>query len=99
MGSQPFAMVSGRDGNHLSRPLLYLLWVADASKYRSHDLRRGHAKDLLEAGSPREVILVKGDWSSQSTPRGAYLPVELVEARASSQPLCFAPACCIGRQA
>ena len=99
MGSQPFATVSGRNGNHQLRQLLYLLGVADASKYRSHDLRRGHAKDLMEAGSPWEEILEKGDWSSQATPRRAYLPEELVEARASGQLFRFAPACCIGRQA
>ena len=80
MGSQPFAAVVGRSGNNQLRQLLRLIGVAEADKYRSHDLRRGHARDLMEAGSPWEEILEKGDWASKAAPCKAYLPEELVEA-------------------
>ena len=38
--------------------------IANASLYRCHDLRRGHAKDLQESGAPLRVILEAGEWKS-----------------------------------
>lgn len=32
------------------REMLWLIGVADSASYRTHDLRRGHAKDLQESG-------------------------------------------------
>ena len=40
------------------------LRVKDAALYRSHDLRRGHAKDLQERGAELAEILAAGDWKS-----------------------------------
>ena len=79
MGSQPFATVTARKGNGQLRELLGRIGVADAHKHRSHDLRRGHARDLLEAGSQWSEILEKGDWASKAAPTKAYLPEDLVE--------------------
>ena len=38
--------------------------IDNASLYRCHDLRRGHAKDLQESGAPLWVILEAGEWKS-----------------------------------
>ena len=38
--------------------------VPDAKHYRTHDLRRGHAMDLLQSGSTLYEILSAGEWRS-----------------------------------
>ena len=82
-GTKPFAAVSAkpRDGNRQLRELLRALDIPDAALYRSHDLRRGHARDLKASGASWDEIMAKGDWSSKRAPCASYLPEELVEAR------------------
>ena len=46
------------------RTMLAILGVPDAMKYRTHDFRRGHAKDLQMSGAPLYTILVAGEWWS-----------------------------------
>ena len=38
--------------------------MRDASKFRTHDLRRGHAQDLADSGAPLVDILNAGQWRS-----------------------------------
>ena len=38
--------------------------MADAGKYRTHDFRRGHAKDMQLNGSTLYQILMAGEWRS-----------------------------------
>ena len=40
--------------------------MVDASKYRTHDFRRGHAEDLRLSGAPLAEILKAGDWRSSA---------------------------------
>ncbi len=40
--------------------MLDLLEVKDAQLYRTHDLRRGHAQDLIESGANLAEILAAG---------------------------------------
>ena len=44
--------------------MLALLGVSDANTYRTHDLRRGHARDMQAAGKPLYEILLAGNWRS-----------------------------------
>ena len=44
--------------------ILGQLGVTDAMKYRTLDLRRGHARDLQESGAPLWQILEAGEWRS-----------------------------------
>ena len=46
------------------RTLLKGTKVKDWSKFRPHDLRRGHAEDLRKAGAPLWKILAAGEWTS-----------------------------------
>jgi hypothetical protein len=46
------------------RRRLAVLGVSDASSYRSHDFRRGHAKDSQVSGASLFEILSAGGWSS-----------------------------------
>ena len=46
------------------RELLAILGIADAGKYRCHDLRRGHARDMQASRSPLYKILEAGEWAS-----------------------------------
>ena len=44
--------------------MLSLLSVANARSYRTHDLRRGHARDLQAKGATARDILGTGGWRS-----------------------------------
>ena len=44
------------------RRLAAELGVPDASRLRTHDLRRGHARDLAQSGAPLSEILRAGEW-------------------------------------
>ena len=46
------------------RTQLQALGVKDALRYRTHDFRRGHAKDLVAAGASLREILNAGEWRS-----------------------------------
>ena len=67
-GTRPFAHISPHDARSGLRLFLAAIGVEDAHLYWSHDLRRGHADDLREAGADAAVICAAGDWKS-----GAYL--------------------------
>ena len=41
-----------------------MLEVPDAQKYRLHDFRRGHARDLQASGANLATILAAGQWKS-----------------------------------
>ena len=46
------------------RSVLEFLGIADATSYRTHDLRRGHARDMQAAGCSVKEIKKKGQWRS-----------------------------------
>ena len=46
------------------RSMLATLGVPGAMEYRTHDLRRGHAKDLQISGASLWTILRAGEWRS-----------------------------------
>ncbi|CAK0879802.1 unnamed protein product [Prorocentrum cordatum] len=46
------------------REMLAALGVQEAGLFRLHDLRRGHASDLQEAGATLAEILAAGEWRS-----------------------------------
>ena len=41
-----------------------MLEVPEAEKYRLHDFRRGHARDLQASGKNLAFILAAGEWKS-----------------------------------
>ena len=57
--------------------------VANAHLYRTHDIRRGHARDLQQAGAPLWEILAAGQWRSPAFLR--YLDLHKLEEDAVSQ--------------
>lgn len=63
-GQKPFGGISSALALSSVRKLLALLDVPDASKYRTHDLRRGHAKDMQVHGAKLCEILHAGQWKS-----------------------------------
>jgi len=65
-GSSPFGNISASRARTGLRMQLQALGVKDALKYRTHDFRRGHAKDLAKAGSTLREILDAGEWKSAS---------------------------------
>ena len=48
----PFRSITAANALKVLRVMLGLVGVTDPEKYRTHDLRRGHAKDLQLAGKP-----------------------------------------------
>ena len=51
IGQQPFRHISAKDALYTLRSYLLKLEIPDAKLYRCHDLRRGHAQDLVESGA------------------------------------------------
>ena len=56
------------------RSMLCELNVESALAYRTHDFRRGHARDLQENGSNLRDILQAGEWRSPAFL--AYLDID-----------------------
>ena len=49
-GCQPFVHITPSDARRMLRVMLGLVGVVDCARYRTQDLRRGHAKDLQLSG-------------------------------------------------
>ena len=79
-GDKPFAGFSAKDALSSFRFCLYQLGIPDAGRYRTHDLRRGHAQDLRERGAPLWEILQAGQWRSPAFLD--YLDLESLEQEA-----------------
>ena len=64
IGQKPWVgLTPGRALTELRHGLLHC-GVDGAQKYRTHDLRRGHAKDLQLKGASLYQILAAGEWRS-----------------------------------
>ena len=63
-GFAPFAFIDARTALTRLRDWLVALRVPDARKYRTHDFRRGHARDMLRGGARLCEILKAGEWRS-----------------------------------
>jgi len=62
--SKPFACSDARSALAILRGWLSHLKVNEASKFRAHDLRRGHARDMARNGWRLHEILSAGEWRS-----------------------------------
>ena len=65
-GVQPFVGISAAEALKVLRAMLVALGAKDATLYRTHDFRRGHAEDLRLNGATLGEILRAGDWRSPS---------------------------------
>ena len=63
-GFAPFAVIDARSALARLREWLVALRVPDGHKYRTHDFRRGHARDMLRGGARLCEILKAGEWRS-----------------------------------
>jgi len=63
-GAVPFVCTSPSGALELLRRMLLHLNIPEASQYRTHDLRRGHAEDLRCSGANLYEILKAGEWRS-----------------------------------
>ena len=64
VGSQPFGFIDARSSLVILRSWLQHFKVEHASQYRTHDIRRGHARDLQRGGATLREILIAGEWRS-----------------------------------
>ena len=63
-GCRPFDAFDQRSVLQGLRTRLQILGVPEAPKYRTHDFRRGHARDMQIGGATLKQILEAGDWRS-----------------------------------
>ena len=63
-GSRPFLGLTPARALQSLRSTLGDLGVDKAFQYRTHDLRRGHARDLQLSGASLIEILKAGEWRS-----------------------------------
>ena len=82
-GTSPFAGISSARALADLRELLGTLDVAKASLYRTHDLRRGHAQDIVDRGGTKAELLGLGDWSSKGMAYTSYIDMLKAEAEAT----------------
>jgi len=80
-GTAIFQDTKGRKPLGDLRALLKCLGIADAMKYRTHDLRRGHTQDIADGGSPMKEILKEGQWCAARS----YLDFSKIEDRAVAE--------------
>ena len=66
IGTKPWSGHTSASANEALRDSLLTLAVPQADLYRCHDLRRGHARDLFDSGTPLEDILRHGEWRGKS---------------------------------
>ena len=64
--TQPFQGITPLNALKILRVMLGLVGVANPECYRTHDLRRGHARDMQAAGKPLYEILTAGNWRSSA---------------------------------
>ena len=76
-GSRPFALYTPGRALQLLRSYLAIIGVSEAQSYRTHDLRRGHARDLQVRGASLMEILRAGEWRSPAFLN--YLDLEELE--------------------
>jgi hypothetical protein len=76
-GSKPFARVSAQEARADFKRRLFRLGIEGASSYWLHDLRRGHAQDMVDGGGRLCEILKAGEWTSPAFTK--YLDIEAVE--------------------
>ena len=63
-GQRPVANINQKLALSELRRWLRILEVPGADKYRLHDFRRGHGRDLQASGSNLATILAAGEWKS-----------------------------------
>ena len=62
--AKPFGSISAAGALAGLREILTDMGIKDAGIFRTHDFRRGHARDLQSNGSTLRDILLAGDWRS-----------------------------------
>ena len=77
VGEPLFGEISASYALDSLRTLLAVLDVPDAHLYRTHDFRRGHARDLQVGGATLGQILAAGQWSSPAFLQ--YMDMEQLE--------------------
>ena len=82
-GCHPFKLLDARSVLGTLRTWLQTLHIKDAAKYRTHDLRRGHARDLQLRGASLWQILQAGEWRSPAFL--AYMDKTELECGAASE--------------
>ena len=83
VGVAPFALITAAQARTRLKSYLLALGVADASRFRCHDLRRGHADDLRISGAPLAKLLLYGEWARPAYMR--YVDDEALETSAVVQ--------------
>ena len=75
--AKPFGAISAAGALDGLREILHDMGIKDAGLFRTHDFRRGHARDLQSNGSTLRDILLAGDWRSPAFMQ--YLDAEQLE--------------------
>ena len=82
IGSQFFPGLAPHQCIGIVRACLVVCGVPEPGLYGTHDLRRGHALDMVQSGHTLAEILLFGQWRGAMTLAKSYLPFNEVEAEA-----------------
>ena len=86
LGASPFAGITAGKALHVLRGFMEDLGHKQHQLYRTHDLRRGHAKDLQLGGANLHEILTA--WDGRSPALFRYLGMFELEAGAVMEAHC-----------
>ena len=64
VSERPFFHLKQEEVNLQVRRRLCRLKIKDACEYRTHDFRRGHARDIQSSKNPLAELLDAGQWKS-----------------------------------
>ena len=82
VGQRLFPGVTPASAIGVVRACLRAADVPEATRFGTHDLRRGHALDLVKRGGRLGEILREGQWASGAALVKSYLPFDILEAEA-----------------
>ena len=77
MGEQLFPDCTRAGALHALRAMLEAIGFSDFELYRTHDLRRGHARDPQDAGTPLAKLLERGQLATPAFLK--YLDLQFLE--------------------
>ena len=77
IGTQPWINVSSGEARSHLRATLERLAIPNAEAFGTHDLRRGHARDMQLSGASLAQILAAGEWKSRAV--ASYVDLEHLE--------------------
>ena len=85
-GAAPFSAFTSKSSKDELREMLSHIGIEDAGMYRTHDLRRGHSRDIQSSGATLREFQAAGQWAPAWS---KYADMEVIEDEAVAEARLF----------